>query len=155
MYGGLNMNTQTLLSLAPPDRANRRKEWTMSTTKPAPSFSSTPVGAAAAVDAASNRRQRGAGVEAARLGGVAGAGVGLTPPKWLPDENTLSCSGCGKDFDWIRRRVREDCYVSPPRPAGQLVGWNRESTYNIICRHRQDERRGVAQYISLLICRAG
>eukprot|EP00903_Cladosiphon_okamuranus_P008279 g7968.t1 len=81
-----------------------RKEWRMSTTKPNPGFSSAPVGAAADVDPANTGKQRGAGVEAARLGGVAAAGVGLTPPKWLPDENTLSCSGCGKDFDWIRRR---------------------------------------------------
>eukprot|EP00752_Nemacystus_decipiens_P007445 g6654.t1 len=81
-----------------------RREWRMSTTKPTPSFSSTPVGAAAAVDPTDYGKQRGAGIGVARSGGGVATGAGLTPPKWLPDENTLSCSGCGKDFDWIRRR---------------------------------------------------
>ena len=35
-----------------------------------------------------------------------GWGGSLIPPRWVPDEESIACSGCGKDFDWARRRVR-------------------------------------------------
>lgn len=40
-------------------------------------------------------------------GGAGGWGRGLMPPRWVPDEDNAACAGCGKDFDWARRRVRE------------------------------------------------
>ncbi|CAM9372636.1 unnamed protein product [Ectocarpus sp. 12 AP-2014] len=82
-----------------------RREWNLTTTKPSPKLSSTAVGATGAANG--HISSDGEGVGAAGVGGgsVAGsAGVGLKPPKWLPDEDTASCSGCGRDFDWARRR---------------------------------------------------
>ncbi|CAN0296962.1 unnamed protein product, partial [Discosporangium mesarthrocarpum] len=37
--------------------------------------------------------------------GAGGAGaVGLVPPRWVPDEDIIRCTGCRKDFDWARRK---------------------------------------------------
>lgn len=59
----------------------------------------------AAAGAVAGRGGRGG----AAAEGRGGWGVGLlTPPRWVPDEETTSCAGCGKDFDWARRRVRID-----------------------------------------------
>lgn len=90
----------------------RRKEWNLTTTKPAPTFSPTAISSAAAADSTIGIGKESVGVRAgvglAPDGGVGAAGGwgGLKPPKWLPDEESTFCAGCGKDFDWARRRVR-------------------------------------------------
>lgn len=88
-------------------RRSRRREWNLTTTKPSPKLSSTAVGATGAANGHISSDGKGVGVAGVGGGSVAGGVcVGLKPPKWLPDEDTASCSGCGRDFDWARRRVR-------------------------------------------------
>ncbi|CAN0405739.1 unnamed protein product [Ectocarpus sp. 8 AP-2014] len=86
-------------------RRSRRREWNLTTTKPSPKLSPTAVGATGAANGHISSDGKGVGVAGVGGGTVAGGGgVGLKPPKWLPDEDTASCSGCGRDFDWARRR---------------------------------------------------
>lgn len=101
-----------------PLHGSRRREWNLTTTKPSPKLSSTAVGATGAAIGHVSSDGKSAG--AAGGVGVGGGGVSLKPPKWLPDEDTASCSGCGRDFDWARRRVRV-CPLGGERREGHVL----------------------------------
>lgn len=73
------------------NRATHRRDWNLRSTKPTANLTGTNVES---------------GVAGGAGGGAGGWGGGLMPPRWVPDEEGVACVGCGKDFDWARRRVR-------------------------------------------------
>eukprot|EP00904_Undaria_pinnatifida_P014010 jgi/Undpi1/973/HiC_scaffold_10.g04437.m1 len=92
--GGAGAGVSKELDDLPEVSESARKKWSLRSTRPTPNSAIS----AAGIEAGGVARGTPGGVS------VAGWGVGLMPPRWVPDEQNTSCVGCGKDFDWARRR---------------------------------------------------